>query len=168
MNPDLRIDGLDSDRPLDLVGLLDQHHEAAIAGLHDDNRADCLTAIVWMSAHLAAVRVSLYPAIAGRSLEGRRATDVQIDIDAELLDALWRLDRHLTGDVTSAGVPTEHIRRSVQDLLAKHIDGEQRLLQSHPLVGTASEQEVTEKLRRAFLAAPTRPHPSMPHHRVLA
>lgn len=145
-----------------LAAATEQVHSAVLTALDDPN-ADSLAAVSLCSAHLAAADRVLYPA-ACRELADRRQVRELRRTDHRLQQALFRLDRRLTGDVNLAYRPVESLEAEVRSRLEEHIDAEHRVLDSLEQALDADRQcELVEQLGEAMSQAPTRPHPHIPH-----
>ena len=149
----------------ELVCAVERAHEAALAVL-DDPGKDSLGAVTWLSVHLAAVDRVVYRA-AERAVPGGAARVTrQRQTDHRLVQALWRLDRRLTGDVHQGAVPVAALEREVRDLLTAHCEGERAVLQElSAVLDDARLQALAGDLQKAMLRCPTRPHPDVPHGR---
>jgi hypothetical protein len=151
--------------PIDLSTAVTQPHEAALSGL--TTGANPLITITWTSVHLAAVERVLYPAIARRLPGSRMAVRRLMAVDHRLQNALWRLDRRVTGDVRSSSLVVDDLVRQVRDLLAEHAHAEEALLAELQQVLADEEQAaLIDRLAGVICRAPTRPHPNTPHSRV--
>lgn len=143
---------------------VEQGHEAALAVL-DDPEASSLGAVAWLSVHLAAVDRVLYRA-AERLPDGAAQVTEQLHVDRALMQALWRLDRALTGDVHHRDVPVPRLERDVRELLTEHERGERRLLDAlEAALDDDGQRELAQDLAKALPRSPTRPHPHVPHQR---
>lgn len=145
----------------ELAELVERHHDAAARALRDPGQS--LDAVAWISAHLAAVDRVLYPAVRRGQPNGRRVLRAQCSTDRRLLDAVWRLDRRLTGDGRNASLTLPAALASVQQHLDDHSAGERRLLDAVADLDEATRRGVVTRLREMTERAPTRPHPLAPH-----
>ena len=149
----------------DLVSAVEHAHQAALAVL-DDPQASSLGAVAWLSVHLAAVDQVLYRKAERVLPEGAVRVARQRRADHRLVQALWRLDRRLTGDVHQGAVPVARLEREVRDLLATHTEGEHDVLRALSATLDGGEvQALVADLQRSALRGPTRPHPDLPHGR---
>lgn len=149
-----------SHEELALRPAVEQGHAAALV-LLDDPDASSLGAVAWLSVHLAAVDRVVYRA-AEQLPDGAARVAQQVHVDHRLVQALWRLDRALTGDVHHRHVPVARLERDVRELLAEHEHGERRLLDALEAVLADDEQRtLAQALVDALPRSPTRPHP---HH----
>ena len=152
----------------DLLRAVEHAHQSALAVLDDPDRSS-LGAVTWLSVHLAAVDRVVYRAAERAAPAGAARLPRQRHTDHQLVQALWRLDRRLTGDVHHGAVPVPELEREVRDLLASHAAGEHQVLQA---LSTALDHDrlrsLADDLQKAMLRCPTRPHPDVPHNRVTA
>jgi hypothetical protein len=147
---------------------LEHPHEAALAALTDP-AANPLAAITWTSTHLAAVARVLHP-LAQRVLpDGAHRLRPVAAADHALQEALWWLDRRLTGDARVA----DHEVLGLCDAVLIALDRHARL--EHALVAelvqhlSGPEQEdLAGQLAAAVRRGPTRPHPNTPVHGPVA
>lgn len=149
----------------DLAGAVEHAHDAALAAL-DDPQRDSLGAVTWLSVHLAAVDRVVYRAAERAVPDGAARIAEQRRADHRLVEALWRLDRRLTGDVHQGAVPVATLEQEVRDLLAAHTAGEREVLQGlSAVLDDDALQALSGDLQQAMLRSPTRPHPDVPHGR---
>jgi hypothetical protein len=122
-----------------------------------------LAAVVWLSAHLAAVARTISPA--ARSLGESPAAVTEIRRrDLELERMLRVAERRHSGDALAAGLDAERLRDVLVDRLDRHAETEHARLAA--LAGSLSREEQAALATRyldALAKAPTRPHPHLPH-----
>lgn len=151
----------------DRAGLADlaHAHRHARAAL-DDPGTSSLVAVTWASAHLAAVGRALHP-VAERVLpDGHEQVRAAQAVDRRLQQALWELDRRLTGDVHLARRPVPALEAQVREALAAHESAEDRLVAAlRERLDPDEEARLGEHLAACLLRAPTRPHPDTRHGR---
>ena len=145
----------------DAAGLagVDHAHRHARAAL-DDAATPSLVAVTWASAHLAAVARALHPVVERTLPDGRERVRGQRQVDRALQQALWELDRRLTGDVHLARVPVPVLEERVRETLTAHEQSEHGLVTA--LLARLDEAQVAalgEHLDACLLRGPTRPHP---------
>ena len=151
----------DQQAPIDV----EHAHERAFAAL-DDLDVSSLVAVIWASAHLAAVQKSLYPVATRTLVDGQDRVRVQLAGDHRLQQVLWQLDRKLTGDVHLSPLSVDVLEAEVRRTLQEHVVGERSLVTD--LVAVLDVQQrcaLDVGLARAMLRGPTRPHPNTPHGR---
>lgn len=128
-----------------------------------DRGGDGAAAVAWASAHLAAADQVLYAA-AHSVPAARQSLRTARGADHRLQQALFRLDRRLTGDVHLDSTPVARVAAEVRDALAAHTRAERRVVdalrRSLPAERLA---ELGPRLVAATADAPTRPHPHTPH-----
>ena len=143
-----------------LTKATDAAHAGALAAIDDDRYLD---AVVWLSAHLAAMQVSVHRA-ARRSahLAEVRAADRGLET------VLRRVEQHFAGDVLAAQIDEHELDGVLRRAFELHCRTEKALL-----------DDLAESLPREQLAAlavayadalrhaPTRPHPHVPHNGLL-
>ncbi len=131
-----------------------------------DPHAPLLDAVVWLSAHLAAVEHVVHP-------QFRRCVDpssvAQQLADADQIEHLLRaLEQQLTGDALAAHIDRKRLVRSFALRLVEYIEEERRLLDLLRSRLTPAEQQlVAASYQHALERGPTRPHPHAPHGRLL-
>lgn len=147
----------------DLLTALEHAHRHTLAAL-DDPQVNSLAAVTWASAHLAAVARVLYP-LAGRTLpEGHDRVRTSLAVDHRLQQALFRLDRRLTGDVHLRHMPVPALEDEVRRALRQHVGTERRLAEDLLAVLSPQEQQdLSDELATTLLRSPTRPHPYTRH-----
>ncbi|MCW2585756.1 MAG: hypothetical protein JWN55_1272 [Frankiales bacterium] len=147
---------------------LEHPHEVAIAAL-DDPGTNPLVAVTWTATHVAAVARVLHP-VARRVLpRGPQRMRSVVAADQALQQALWWLDRRLTGDARVATHEIAALQEAVRSALERHARREQALvaeLVQH--LAVAEQQALAARLARAVRRGPTRPHPNSPHHGLAA
>lgn len=128
-----------------------------------DRGGDGAAAVAWASAHLAAADQVLYAA-AHSVPAARQPLRTARTADHRLQQAVFRLDRRLTGDVHLDSTPVARVAAEVRDALAAHARAERRVVdalrRSLPAERLA---ELGPRLVAATADAPTRPHPHTPH-----
>ena len=151
----------------DLLRDVEHAHRHTGAAL-DDPAQTPLAAVTWGSSHVAAVTRVLHP-LACRTLpDGRERVRAQPVVDRRLQQALWELDRRLTGDVHLARAPVPELEERVREALTEHERAEDALVAALRDVLDPDEQAALgERLADCLLRAPTRPHPDTGHGRLL-
>jgi len=155
---------LDSDTGQTLRAVQDTPRHA-LAVLTDPD-SPLLDAVVWLSAHLAAVEYVVRP-------EFRRCVDPdsvaqQLEGAVRIEHMLRALEQQLTGDALAAHIDPRQMVRSFTQRLLEYIDQERRLLDVLRNRLTPEEQRhVAARYQRALERGPTRPHPHAPHGRML-
>ena len=110
-------------------GLRDvDHAHGHVRAALDDPAVNPLVAVTWASAHLASVARVLHPVVARALPDGPALLARQVAVDRRLQQALWRLDRRLTGDVHLARAPVQELEQDVLEALDRHEEGEARLV----------------------------------------
>lgn len=151
----------------DRAGLRDvaAPHARVLAAL-DDPDTNSLAAVTWASTHLAAVERVLHPVAARLLPDGAARVRSQRAADHRLQQALWRLDRRLTGDLHLASASVPALEDAVRRGLAEHADGERDLVADlREALAPDGERALGELLDAAVRRAPTRPHPDTRHGR---
>jgi len=116
-----------------------------------------------VSVHLAALERSVLPTAEHTIVDGAASATALARRGRDLSDALYRLDRHLTGDMLLAGLSTGQLVDEVQARAAEQAQAERTVLAA--LMATLDEGGLVTLARayhRAAIAAPTRPHPHLP------
>jgi hypothetical protein len=151
---------------LGLTDAVEAAHEHVRAAL-DDAQVNPLVAVGWAAAHLAAVERTLYPVAAHTVPAGRRRVRSQLGCDRRLHQALWRLDRRLTGDANAGTGPVDVLEQEVRQAVDAHAAGELPLVaQLERLLDVEAQRALVQRLDEAVLRAPSRPHPNTPHLRL--
>ena len=148
----------------DLLAVVSEPHTRAIDAL-DEPEQGALPAVAWCSAHLAAVDTVLYGTVHHRlGRGGRQQLRLARRADHALQQAIFRLDRRLTGDVHLVHLPVQEVAEEVRRALRAHADAEARVVAMLQSMLSAQEQaELADDLSAAMADAPTRPHPHTPH-----
>lgn len=142
-------------------------HARALAAL-DRQGAASLAAVTWTSVHLAAAERVLYPAVLRHVPHARHRVRTQLDADRRLHQALWQLDRQVTGAQAQVRTSAELLVADVRSALAEHAAGEQALLDElHDVTDAAQQDGLAARLAAVSAHAPTRPHPDTFHGRLL-
>jgi hypothetical protein len=143
-----------------LTAATDAAHRGALAAMDDDLYLD---AVVWLSAHIAAMQRSVHRAARHtRALAELRAADRGLET------VLRRVEQHFAGDVLAAQIDEGELDGGLRRAFELHCRTERALLDEldealPPEQLTALAAAYAEALRRA----PTRPHPHVPHGGVL-
>lgn len=146
-----------------LAADLEQPHLRAAEALDVPGRG-ALDAVGWLSAHLAAVDYAVHPAMRRAVPRARALLREQRQADHRLHDALWLLDRRLTGDVHTARLPIDTILDTIRTALAEHGAAEHNLVAAlADVLSAEQQQQLADRLAAAMMRAPTRPHPLTPH-----
>jgi hypothetical protein len=147
--------------------VVEDAHEQAAAALHP-GAARPLDAVVWLSAHLAAVTRSLHPAaerVLGPSMASRAERHRR---DLELERMLRIAESRYSGDALAAGLDAERIRAGLLDRLHAHAASEhERVAALADALSSAEQRSLAEAYLDALVKAPTRPHPHLPHQGVV-
>jgi hypothetical protein len=151
-----------SGSPLGCV--VEDAHEQAAAALAAETAAP-LDAVVWLSAHLAAVARTVTPVSTRRLDEPAGVRREAHRRDLELERMLRIAERRHSGDVLAAGLDAERLRTAIVARLDAHAEIEHARLTALVEVLDADEQrELAESYLDVLVKAPTRPHPHLPHH----
>ncbi len=145
---------------------LTRPHEVAHEAL-DDPSASSFLAVTWLATHLAAVARVLHPTAHRLLPHPRTPLHDAISADHALQQALWWLDRRLTGDARVSHHEVEVLERDVLAALPEHVRTEQALLEAMSLP-PADQEVLATRLANALRHSPTRPHPGAPVHGPLA
>jgi hypothetical protein len=147
--------------------VVEDAHTQALASLTAE-AGKPLDAVVWLSAHLAAVARTIRP-VASRVLGEPAATLRDITRrDVELERMLRIAERRYSGDALAAGLDIERLRVSLLERLETHGETEHaRLAALTAVLSGDEERALAESYLDALVKAPTRPHPHLPHHGVV-
>jgi hypothetical protein len=137
--------------------------EAALAAAWAADRGAARDAIVWLSAHLAALHGVIYP-VAARHVPGTSpALRDQQHRSRALALLLRRLHAQLSGDGAAAAEDVPSLRGAVLGALREHTAGEQELTGLLRAALTSEQwQELVGAYRSRLRSGPTRPHPHTP------
>lgn len=140
----------------------DAHREARAALV--DGHAP-MDAVVWLSAHLAAVARVIEPAAR------RDADPLVVGRHHDALHALQRLlrvaERRHSGDALASAIDSGRLSGAMLRAIRDHEHAESELLQSlERALPAADIERLSTSYRHALEHAPTRPHPHAPHHGV--
>lgn len=148
-----------------LTQAIAQAHDAATAALAPQTIT--LDGVTWPSVHLAAVERALYPAALQHLPDARHRVHAQMTVDHRLQQALWWLDRRLTGSMDLATIAVDGLVDRIRVLLDEHTAGESVLVQDLCQALDDEQQEVlAARLETLMSRGPTRPHPHTPHRRM--
>jgi hypothetical protein len=140
--------------------------EAHTRALHDLTQPSVppLDAVVWLSAHLAAVEHVIYPVMEVTLSDQGAAIERQRNTSHAMQKALRALEERCTGDAQASHASIAQLRAALVPLLVDHAAAEHRLLEG--LGGVLDEHAITSiaaDYERAVSHGPTRPHPHGPH-----
>ena len=143
-----------------LAAVADTAHAGALSALDDKRYLD---AVVWLSAHLAAMQHTVHRASKRtRSLAEARAADRGLEA------LLRRAEQHFAGDSLAAGIDHVELDSALRRAFDVHCRTEKALLdelaESLPAEQLAG---LVASYASALRHAPTRPHPHVPHRGAL-
>jgi len=145
-----------------LAATIEAAHERALRAL-SDNRAP-LDAVVWLSAHLAAMDRVVYPAVRRHVAGADSAVREQERLSSELQHTLRTLEQVLSGDATARRLGHAALIDHLVTLLSTHAAEEHQLLDAlGRAVGADEADRLMARYERAVTVGPTRPHPHTPH-----
>ncbi len=151
-----------------LSSAVQQPHDEAYKAM-DDPESGPLCTVTWCSAHLAAVGRVVYPAARKHLPDGVSRVRALLEVDRRLQQALWRLDRRVTGDVHLSHIPEDVLEDRVREWLDRHAELERPLIADlRAALGEQQERELVQKLADVMPHAPTRPHPDTPRFLALS
>jgi hypothetical protein len=157
-------EALSTDNRLGLRAVEDAAHQA-LAVLADP-AAPLLDAVVWVSAHLAAVHHVVNPELC-RHL-GADSVDEVVAGAVRLEHILRELEQQLAGDALAAHSDQAHLVQSLANELTAHVLAEGNLLsQLGERVSPEEQRRLIATFQRALAHGPTRPQPHAPHGRAL-
>ncbi|HEU5033279.1 MAG TPA: hypothetical protein VFT62_00815 [Mycobacteriales bacterium] len=147
-----------------LLATVEEAHERALGAL---DSGEVLDAVVWLSAHLAAVHRVIQPAL--RRIPGESAArQRQRMLDLQLERLLRIAERRFSGDAQAAELSSDNLERGLRTALTDHAHAEHSLVAHLESVLSAEELAVLSSAYAAALQhAPTRPHPHAPHFGLL-
>jgi hypothetical protein len=121
-----------------------------------------LDAVVWLSAHLAAVDHAVYPVVR-RALPGGRALVAQHRaIASRLAHTLRTAESHHSGDVLAAGHNPSQLTDDLRSLVAEHVAAEAELVERLvEALADDAQAALATAYESALAHAPTRPHPHL-------
>ncbi len=150
-----------------LTSAVEQPHGEALRCL-DDPDAGALCAVTWAAAHLAAVGRVVYPVARKVLPDGASRVRGLLEVDRRLQQALWRLDRRMTGDVHLCHIPEDVLEDRVREWLDRHAQLERALVDDlRAALGEEQERDLVQQLADVMPHAPTRPHPDTPRFLAL-
>src|SRR5437764_6699873 len=124
--------------PSCLVTVVEDAHEHAVEALMAGGPLD---AVVWLSAHLAAVARVVTPVATRRLDEPSGAMREHRRRDLELERMLRVAERRHSGDVLAAGLDSDRLRTALLDRLAQHAQVEHGRLEAlAEVLGDAGER----------------------------
>jgi hypothetical protein len=147
-----------------LLAIVEDAHARAAGAL---DSGEVLDAVVWLSAHLAAVHRVIQPAL--RRLPGESAArQRQRMLDLQLERLLRIAERRFSGDAQAAALSTDNLERGLRSALADHAHAEHGLVgQLESVLSTEELTALSSSYAAALQHAPTRPHPHAPHFGLL-
>jgi hypothetical protein len=149
----------------ELSASIDATHRAvmAVVGGEDPGDADHL-AIARLSAHLAAMRETVYPAARRQPGRTRQVLVTYLNRARDLEWALRLLECSLTGEAVATGLDANAVYTRFRHYLGRYAPAEGALV---ALLGerlpACDRDQVAARYRKALAHAPTRPHPRRPH-----
>ena len=145
----------------------DAHEQASAALLPGTARP--LDAVVWLSAHLAAVNHSVRPVVEHVLGPAGLLRDELRRHDLELERVLRMAERRYCGAALAAGLDRERLRAALLDRLQAHAGAEhERLTALAGKLSAEQQRAVAGDYLDALVKAPTRPHPHVPHDGLAA
>src|SRR3954463_4661029 len=146
-----------------LCRVVEDAHEQARTAL-TAGASSPLDAVVWLSAHLAAVNRAVTPVATHRLGETDAARREAHRRDLELERILRVAECRHSGDVLASGLDGERLRTSILSRLDAHAEIEHtRLTALADLLDDDEQRALAEAYLDALMTAPTRPHPHLPH-----
>jgi hypothetical protein len=146
-----------------LTCVVEDAHSQAMAALTTDESSP-LDAVVWLSAHLAAMSRAVTP-VAVRRLDesaARLRDAYRRDLDLERI--LRIAERRHSGDALAAGLDPRRLRSAIVERLHAHAEIEHdRLRGLSELLDSEAQLTLGMAYLDALAKAPTRPHPHVPH-----
>jgi hypothetical protein len=150
-----------------LTATIEAAHERALVALTSPD-AGRFDAVVWLSAHLAAVDRVVAPLIdrhIGRDAAARRQDR---RVTRELQQLLRTLEQLAAADALAPRNGAAGVRERLVTLLSEHAASEHLLVEHLARVlGETQTAEVAARYEHAVAHGPTRPHPHQPHIRPL-
>jgi hypothetical protein len=139
------------------------HDRTRTALASPDDRV--MDAVVWLSAHLAAMEHAVYPFMRASLPADRKRIDEQRRLARRIQRLLRLLEQRCAGDGLAPPGSAERIRGALTVLMAEHEEAEGLLLArlSDTMTGEAG-LTLAERYDHAIGHGPTRPHPHGPHH----
>jgi hypothetical protein len=146
-----------------LACVVEDAHDQAAAAL-SAGASHSLDAVVWLSAHLAAVGRAITPVATRRLGETAPVRREGHRRDLELERILRIAECRHSGDMLASGLDGERLRTSILSSLDAHAEIERtRLAALADLLDDEEQRAVADLYLDALRKAPTRPHPHLPH-----
>jgi len=121
-----------------------------------------LAEISQISVHLAALERTVLPVAAAKIYDSQGEVGDLRRRGRELADALYWLERHLTGDARAVRWPERELSDAARVAAASHARSERAVVDAlKPALSDREIAELSRSYHQAALAAPTRPHPSL-------
>jgi hypothetical protein len=149
----------------ELSASIDATHRAvmAVLGSEDPDDADHL-AIARLSAHLAAMRETVYPAARRQPGPARQVLLTYLGSARELDWALRLLHCNLTGEAFASHLDANAVYTRFRHYLGRYAPAEGALVALlDERLPACDRDQVAAQYRKALARAPTRPHPRRPH-----
>jgi hypothetical protein len=148
-----------SDRDL---GEVVSHAEAEAQRLLQTAGTAPLDAVVWLSAHIAAVDHAVYPVVRRTLPDGRQVVTEHREIAARLSHTLRAAERHHSGDGLATEMSPDRLASELRSLVTEHRTAETALLvRLSDALSDDAQSALIESYESALGHGPTRPHPHM-------
>jgi hypothetical protein len=121
-----------------------------------------LDAVVWLSAHIAAVDRAVYPVVKRSLPDGAAIVARHREIASRLARRLRDAESHHSGDMLASGMSPQQLSTDLRRLVAEHLRAEGALLSR--LIETLTDDAQSALMTayaEALEHAPTRPHPHL-------
>src|SRR3954469_20174222 len=146
-----------------LACVVEDAHDQAGAAL-TAGASSPLDAVVWLSAHLAAVGRAITPVATRRLGETAAVRREAYRRELELERMLRIAERRHSGDVLASGLDAERLRTSILSRLDAHAEIEHaRLAALADVLDDEEQRALADAYLDALRKGPTRPHPHLPH-----
>lgn len=150
-----------------LTATIEAAHERALVALTTPG-AGRFDAVVWLSAHLAAIDHVVAPMLRRHVAQATEALAEDRRVTAELHRLLRILEQHAAADALAPRRGIAGVRSRVVALLTEHAATEHHLLEALArAIGPEGTDELARRYEHAVAHGPTRPHPHGPRAGLL-
>lgn len=148
----------------DLSTSIDATHRAVMAVLGSEDPDADYIAIARLSAHLAAMRETVYPVARRQPGRTRRVRVTYLDSARELDWALRLLEWCLSGEAFASRLDANALYTRFRHYLGRYASAEAALVALlDERLPAGDRDQIAARYRKALAHAPTRPHPRRPH-----
>jgi hypothetical protein len=144
------------------LGEVVSHAEAEAQRLLQTEGTAPFDAVVWLSAHIAAVDHAVYPVVRRSLPDGKQVVVQHREIAARLSHTLRAAERHHSGDGLATEMSPDRLVSELRILVTEHRTAETALLvRLSEALSDDAQSALIESYESALGHGPTRPHPHL-------